>query len=161
MELSSALAKVKNTLKIRLWAWQKVPLLAWVRPRIELLTDDLAVISIPLCRRQKNHLGSMYFGVLACGADLAGGLLAVQRIEMSGKKVSFVFKDFSAEFLKRPESRTFFSCKDGKKAAELVEKAIRTKERVHDTVEVVATCPDLFGDEPVARFRLTLSLKLK
>ncbi len=150
---------IKDTVSVRLWALTKVPLLAWVRPTVEYLDDAKTVVRIPLNRRTKNHLNSMYFGVLACGADIAGGLIAIRHIGKASEKVSLVFKDFKAEFLKRPEADTLFTCVDGKEVERLVEEAIRTGERVNQTVHVVATCPNKFGDEPVAKFELTLSLK--
>ncbi len=36
-------------------------------------------IRIPLGWRTRNHLGSMYFGALATGADLVGGLLVMEK----------------------------------------------------------------------------------
>jgi hypothetical protein len=103
----------------------------------------------------------MYFGTLACGADIAGGLIAMRHIDRSKSNVSLIFKDFKAEFLKRPESDTVFTCNDGKAVEALVAEAIKTGDRVNTTVHVIATCPDTFGDEPVAKFELTLSLKRK
>ena len=150
---------IKDTVSIRLWALAKIPLLAWVRPRILHLDDTQTVVKIPLNRRTKNHLNSMYFGTLACGADIAGALIAIRHIEKSKAKVSLVFKDFKAEFLKRPEADTVFTCGDGKIVEALVDEAIRTGERVNAVVHVVATCPSKFGSEPVAKFELTLSLK--
>jgi acyl-coenzyme A thioesterase PaaI-like protein len=152
---------IKDTVAIRLWALAKVPMLAWIRPKIVQLDDCKTVVRIPLNRRTKNHLNSMYFGTLACGADIAGALIAMRHIDKSKEKVSLVFKDFKAEFLKRPESDTLFTCADGKLVENLVAEAIRTGERVSETVHVVATCPSKFGDEPVAKFELTLSLKKK
>lgn len=51
-----------------------------------------------------------------------------------------------------------FICDQGKEIAELVAKAVVSDERVERQLEVVATVPTL-SDEPVARFKLTLSLK--
>ena len=42
-----------------------------------------------------------------------------------------------------------------------MEEADRTGERVTLPVEVVATVPSRYGEEPVARFRLDLSMKRK
>ena len=151
--------KFRNTAYVRLWALSKVPLLNWVRPVILELSEERTVVRIPLCRRTKNHLGSMYFGVLACGADVAGGLIAVRHIQNSGRKISLVFKDFRADFLKRPEADTVFTCTDGQSIKAMIDKTIRTGERVNNVVHVTATCPEKFGDEPVAEFALTLSIK--
>lgn len=151
--------KIKYGLAVKTWAFFRVPLLHWVNPRIEALNTEATVISIPLGRRQSNHLGSMYFGVLCCGCDMAGGLLAMKLIWEAKAPVSLIFKDLNAQFLKRAESRTYFTCHDGAKIQQLVEKAITTGERVNETVNIIATCPDKLGQEPVARFAMTLSLK--
>ena len=150
---------MRNTLGIRAFGFFKIPLLFFVSPSVRELSDERCVVSIPLNRRTRNHLKSMYFGTLACGADCAGGLIAVRMIEREGANVSLVFKDFKADFLKRPESTVFFTCEDGKAIQELVRKTIASGERENLSVRVTATCPDKSGAEPVAEFVLTLSLK--
>jgi acyl-coenzyme A thioesterase PaaI-like protein len=149
----------KATMGLRLFGIKKVPLIWYVRPTVEEVTQETISIKIPLKRRNKNHLNSLYFGVLAVGADCAAGILAMNCIEKSGYDVSLVFKDFRANFLKRAEGDTIFTSNAGKEVTELVEKAIETGERVEMPVEVIATVPDKLGDEPVAEFVLTLSLK--
>lgn len=140
---------------LRLWAARNVPLIAHVRPRVLVASDDEAQIVIPLRRRTRNHLGSMYFGALQIGADLAGGYLALRHAR--GQRMSFVFKDAHASFLRRPEQDVRFTCQDGASVKAVVQKALTTGERHEVPVVVVARC----GDEVVARFTLTLSLKAK
>ena len=82
-------------------------------------------------------------------------------IRKTGDQVSLVFKDFKAEFLKRAEGDTVFTCTQGQQIRELVHKALELDDRVEMAVNVVATVPSKSGDEPVARFVLTLSLKRK
>jgi len=55
----------------------------------------------------------MYFGVLAVGADVTGGFLAMRYIQASTSKIALIFKDFKAEFLKRAEGDVHFVCEDG------------------------------------------------
>jgi acyl-coenzyme A thioesterase PaaI-like protein len=150
---------IKETLKVWAWGATKVPMIFALRPRIYQLDDKGVEIMIPLSNHAKNHLRSMYFGALSVGADCAGGLLAVHLIEKSGKDVALVFKDFKAQFLKRPEGDTHFRCDDGAGIKALVEKALSTPERVEMPVHVTATVPKKLGDQPVAQFTLTLSLK--
>ena len=104
---------LKNQLFVSAWSLKNVPLIFWCRPRIKELSARSTKIVIPLNRRTKNHLNSMYFGVLAVGADCAGGLTAMKIIKESGKNVSFAFKDFQANFIKRADSDTVFECLDG------------------------------------------------
>ncbi|HTL11154.1 MAG TPA: DUF4442 domain-containing protein, partial [Bdellovibrionota bacterium] len=93
---------LKETLYLRAFGLIKIPMLWYLRPSVVELTDDRCVVKIPLRRRAKNHLNSMYFGALAAGADCAGGLMAMRLIRADGNRASLVFKDFHAEFLKRP-----------------------------------------------------------
>lgn len=155
----------KATLLVRALGLAKIPLLFYVRPKVLELSLARTVVCIPLTRRTKNHLGSMYFGSLAVGADLGGGLLAWMLIEeakkRTGARVALVFKSFTAEFLKRPESDVHFECRDGEKIAALVEKAAAGGERVELPVQITATSPKASGAEPVAQFTLLLSLKRK
>jgi len=76
-------------------------------------------------------------------------------------KLSFVFKDFTANFLKRPEADVHFICENGPLIKETLEKAKLSKERENALINIIATTPSLSGDEPVARFTLTLSVKYK
>jgi acyl-coenzyme A thioesterase PaaI-like protein len=151
--------RLKDTAYLRFFTWLKIPLIAWLRPRVEELSDSHCVLRFPHGRRSRNHLNSVYFGVLCVGADCAGGLIAMRTIQQRGNKVAFVFKDFHAEFLKRAEGDVLFTCDQGEVLRELVLRAEESEERVEETVHVVATVPDKLGDEPVARFDLTISLK--
>lgn len=90
---------------------------------------------------------------------MAGGLIVMNMIRVRRSRVSFLFKDFQAQFLKRAEGDVVFTCHDGQKLAALLERAETSGEREEDTVEVVATVPDKLQDEPVATFALTISMK--
>lgn len=152
---------VKETLKLRAFGFLKIPLIFFCSPRLVEMSDDAIEMVIPLNYRTKNHLGSMYFGAMGIGADVAGGLIAMRLIQKTGNQVSLVFKDFRAEFLKRPEADVHFRSNDGAKVRALVERTLASGDRENETVEVIATCPKQFGMEPVARLYLTLSLKKK
>ena len=149
----------RETVFVRLWALRHVRLLWFVQPSVLELDDQRCVIRIPLTWRTRNHLHSMYFGVLAVGADCAGGLMAMRRIGQRDKRISLIFKDVRAEFLKRAEGHVHFTCEDGAAIAALVDRVATSGERGNLPVRIVATVPASFGDEAVARFELTLSLK--
>lgn len=152
---------LKDTMYLRLFGFLKIPMLFWLRPSVMEINQTTCKVKIPLGRRQKNHLNSMYFGVLAAGADCAGGLVAMQAIRDSGKNVSLSFKDFHADFLKRAEGDTVFTNHQGKEVRDFVAQVIASGERENFPVKITATCPGKLGDEPVAEFILTLSLKRK
>ena len=54
----------------------KIPMLGYTAPKLIELNNNKAKVKIKLKRRTKNHLNSMYFGALAVGADVAGGIHA-------------------------------------------------------------------------------------
>jgi acyl-coenzyme A thioesterase PaaI-like protein len=148
-----------ETGKLRLWTFLRVPMAFFLSPSVVEVTARRSVIRIPLTWRSKNHLGSMYFGALCVGADLAGGLLALRRIEESGRKVSLIFGEVRGRFLKRAEGDALFTCEDGQAISELVHRVIASGEREERPVRVVVTVPEKLGNEPVAEFLLALSLK--
>jgi hypothetical protein len=118
-------------------------------------------LEIPLTWRTRNRLiGAMYFGALCVGADLAGGLPAAKLMLARYPGMKLVFGEMKAEFLKRADGDVRFRNRDGRRIAEAVERAAATGERVTIPLEVVATVPRKYGEEPVARFTMGLSLKL-
>ncbi|MBQ1783300.1 MAG: DUF4442 domain-containing protein [Gammaproteobacteria bacterium] len=145
-----------------LWwfGWLKVPMIGYCRPRLTRLDASGVTMIIPLRRRTRNHLGSMYFGALAVGADVAGGFLAFFLAEQRKLKMSLAFKAVSGEFFKRPERDVEFRCDDGPLISTMLEQAQASGERINQPVAITARCPAQFGDEAVARFELVLSIKV-
>lgn len=158
--MAFSLERFQQTLNLRLMGWLKIPLLGSVRPSVVLLDDDRCVIRVPLRRWTRNHLGSMYFGALAIGADCAGGIMAVELIRRKKAKVSLVFKSFTAEFLKRPEADVYFLCEEGARIRDLVDRVLVSDQRLGERINLTAAVltPE-GGYEPVARFVLELTLK--
>ena len=139
----------------------KIPLIGYVNPKLLELTDQRMVVKIKLRRRTRNHLGSMYFGALSIGADLAGAFQAFSIAEKKGRKISLAFKDFQANFIKRPEGDVYFISEAGNQISALVEETIKTKERVTQGIQVNAFINYPENPELVAEFTLGLSVKDK
>lgn len=149
----------KETLWVRAWSLRNVFLLWFVKPYVLALNDERCEIVIPLNWRTRRHdIHAMYLGTLCMGADVAGGLIAFNIVARSKQRVSFIFKDFKGNFLKRAEDDVHFSCEDGVQIAELIRRTLESGERQETTVRVTATVPTKLV-EPVATFELTLSLK--
>jgi hypothetical protein len=150
------------TTLVRLWSLQNVFLLWLIRPKIVELNHERCVVRVPLnfiTRRRDIH--AMYLGTMCMGADIAAGLIAFTIVRERREKVSFIFKDIRGEFLKRAEGDVVFTNNDGPLIQDLLRRANETGERQEATVHVTATVPQKLGDEPVARFELTLSVKRK
>jgi len=136
----------------------KIPMIAFVRPKLLILDEDNSQVRIRLRRRTKNHLKSMYFGSLAVGADMAAGLHAFYFAEESGVKVSFAFKAVKAEFLKRAMSDVYFNSNEGQLVKQAFDEAMSTKERVNKWIKVEAKNTD---NEIVAVFDMEISVKVR
>lgn len=155
----------KERFKYNLYLWYfsltQVRLIHYCRPRIYDITPDGVTLFMPLDRRTRNHVKSMYIGAMVVGVDMVTGFTAMLKIRESKRNVILIFKDLKANFLKRAEGDVHYICNEGKAIEAAVEETIRTGERVNLPVPVIATVPDKFGDEPVAEFSITLSMKEK
>lgn len=125
------LQKLKYTAFVQIYGWLRIPLIAFVAPRVREFDEKQCILEIPLNYRTKNHLGAMYFGALAIGAELSIAVAAVLAIQESQQKIDFVFKDFDAKFLKRADGPVRFVSME---VAE-VKKMIRDSAGVSDRIE--------------------------
>jgi hypothetical protein len=139
----------------------RIPMILFTGPRVLALDAEGCDVEIPLGWRTRNRLiGAMYFGALCVGADLAGGLPAARLMLARYPRMKLVFGEMKAEFLKRADGDVLFRNRDGARIVEAVERAGTTGERVTIPLQVLATVPRKYGDDPVARFTMGLSLKL-
>ncbi len=151
---------LKETALVRLLGL-RIPMILFTGPRVQRLDADGCDVLIPLGWRTRNQLiGAMYFGALCVGADLAGGLPAAKLMTARYPRMRLVFGELRAEFLKRADGDVLFRNRDGVRIVEAVERAAATGERVTIPLEVLAYVREKYGDEPVCRFSMTLSLKM-
>ena len=148
-----------ESMKLRMVTWWQIPVICYCRPKIIHLDDESCKLRIPLNWRTRNHVQSMYIGVFTVGADLTGGLLTLRSIQKRKRKVVLIFKDFHANFFKRAEQDVIFICKDGAEIYHAVQQAVDKGERINLPINITAMLSQDTEDEPVANFRLTLSIK--
>ena len=151
----------KANLKFKLVGLFKIRMLGFVNAKLVEYSEDKTVVRIPLNRKTRNHLGSVYFGALAVGADVTGAWIAFDYLDRTKKNVSIVFKDLQAEFLKRADGDVHFTCLDGPDVLASFNQTILDGERKNIPITVTATVPSKYGDEPVAKFVMTLSMRYK
>ena len=151
--------KFKMTMFIRYFGWSKVPMIFYCRPSVVDISTKSVTVKIPLLRRNKNHVGSMYLGALSVGADITSAMLSLSIIKESQRKIIPIFKDFYADYLKRAEGDVHFVCNQGEKIKSMIEKTISKNSRVNEKIDVLAYVPSKLGNEVVAKFSLTLSIK--
>ena len=158
------MSKPNETFSIKKMRWLlflmgifKIPLIGYVCPKLLEINDDSVKVKIRLRRKSRNHLNSMYFGALAVGTDIAGGIHVFYYSEIMGKKVSFAFKGMKADFIKRAESDVTFESNQGHVIKAGILESIETGERVNKTILVTAFDSN---NEVVATFEMISSLKV-
>ena len=151
---------LKMTAFINMYSLLKLPLLAFAAPQIILLSDRQSIVKVRLGWRTRNHLGVMYFGALAMGAELSIALKAVDEIAKSKKRIDFLFKDFHADFLKRADGHVHFICDEAEQVAELIQQAAHSPERFTKTFKGHAIVPSK-GPDPVMTYTLSLTVKAR
>ncbi|MFZ3229484.1 MAG: DUF4442 domain-containing protein [Pseudobdellovibrio sp.] len=151
--------QMRDNLFLSVYAWTKIPLIGFCAPRVVEATNERTVLKIKLGFRTRNHLGAMYFGALAIGSELCIAMLAVKKIQESGERIDFLFKDYKAEFLKRAEGDVLFICEQAQIVVDQIEEAKNSVERINRTMKAYAIVPSVSLTEKVATFELTLSVK--
>ena len=144
---------------VHLYGLMKIPLVLFVSPRVVEAGDKRFVLKIPLGYRTKNHLNSMYFGALGIGAELSIAAAAVAAISESKLKIDFVFKDFTAQYLKRAAGDVHFICDEVELVKSLIEEAKTNPDRIERKMKGYAVVPSVSETEPVMTYELTLSVR--
>lgn len=151
------LKNFRSPFKLRLYFMAKLPSVAFWRIGIKKIDPNECVITLPFSRRTKNPFRSIYFAAQNGAAELSTGLLASLAIAERGR-ISMLVTNVEASFSKKANKTTYFTCKDGAKIQEAVQKAIDTKEGVEICVDAIG---HMESGEEVARFIFTWSFKVK
>lgn len=135
----------------------RVPLLSFCNPKL-LSLEPSSKVKLPLNFITKNHVRTMYFGALAMGAELSVAVPILNAMFIEKKPVSFIFKDFKCEFLKRADTDVIFEFADVAASRDFIEKAIQSGERENKTFPGVAYSAKN-PENIFMKFEITISLK--
>lgn len=158
--VNSVLDKLSPTAQLKAFALMQIPLLFLVNPKVEKISHEECEVRIPLNYMTKNHLGSMYFGTLAIGADASVALFALHLAKTyKDISVGVVFKDFKADFVKRAETDVIFRCEKGDQIRSMIDKAHKTDSRVTEPIDIDGY--SAVDRELIGKFTLGLSIRTK
>ena len=146
-----------NSWKIRLFFLKNLPTAFWWGIKVKSCSPYRTEIEVPYNWRTQNPFKSIYFAALAGAGELSSGLMAGLVIRNS-KKVSMLVTNVAVDFIKKANTATTFTCDEGIKIIDGIQKAIDTKEGVEVTLQSTGT--NIHG-EVVTKFRITWSFKLK
>ena len=146
-----------NSWQVHLYLLKNLPTAFWWGLRVVSCSPYRTIIKIPYSWRTQNPFRSIYFAALAGAGELSSGLMAGLIIRNT-MKVSMLVTNIKVDFIKKANSETLFTCDEGIKIIEGVEKTIETGEPVEVTLNSTGVRKD--GVE-VARFQITWSFKRK
>ncbi|MEO9485510.1 MAG: thioesterase [Ekhidna sp.] len=160
MELNSKQQKladqVTSGFKFPLYLMKSLPM-GWIAGlRVRELTKDKCTTSVPFKNLNKNPFKSIYFAVQSMAAELSTASPCLLAITGQKPSVAFIIVDLKANFTKKATDRVFFTCEDGAKAFQAVEKCIETGEATSETFKTVGKMKD---GTIVSEFEFTWSFK--
>ncbi|MEQ8705820.1 MAG: DUF4442 domain-containing protein [Phaeodactylibacter sp.] len=143
--------------KMRLFFLKRLPSCLFWGVRVESCDTDTCVVSIPYRWTTQNPFRSAYFAALSGAAELSTGTLAL--LALAGKgKVSMLITGFEARFIKKADTRTYFTCSAGAEIRAAVDTAIATGAGQEVTVRTTGRNT---RREAVCEVQLTWSFKQK
>ena len=154
-----ALAYQKKMMNPFIFWWAmlfKLPTAVFWRLKMVHLDGEKCLVSIPYFWRSQNPFKSIYFAALAGAAELSTGALC--QLALVGKGAfSMLVVDFRAEFSKKANTKTTFSCEQGAEVFDLVESLNPGESK---QITMLSYGKNTSGEE-VARFFITWSFKRK
>ncbi|NVK52820.1 MAG: DUF4442 domain-containing protein [Flavobacteriaceae bacterium] len=114
--------------KINLYMLYKLPSAFFCGVRVQSISDDNAVIKVKHRWINQNPFQSLYWAVQGMASEFASGILVMQEIRKSGKKISMLVTHQEGRFTKKATGKILFECKDGQLIRDAIKKTLATKE---------------------------------
>lgn len=149
---------LKHPVKFRVFLFLKLPIAFIAGVRIKDIDAHACTTTVPYKWLSQNPFRSTYFACLAMAAEMSTGALAMAHVYKRKPPVSMLVTRLGAEYHKKAVGRTAFTCEDGDRLNEAIEKAIATGEGQEHTARSVGRNE---AGETVAIFFVTWSFKSK
>lgn len=136
----------------------KLPL-AWIGGvRVKEITDTSCIVKIKHRWMNQNPFKSMFWAAQGMAAEMSTGVLVIQKIQESGKKVSMLVTHQQGSFTKKATGLIRFECHDGELIQQAIEASAKTGEG--QVVKMKSTGYNK-KDDFVSSFEFEWSLKVK
>ncbi len=144
--------------KINKFMMFKLPLAYLGGVRLSSISEKSAIVRIKHRWINQNPFKSMFWAAQGMAAEMSTGVLVIQSIANSGKKVSMLVTNQKGNFTKKAVGRIRFECHNG----DLVARAIETSAKTGKG-EVVVMKSEGFNEEgvSVSNFEFEWSLRVK
>lgn len=136
----------------------KLPL-GWLSGmRVTFLNNSSCVVKIKHQWLNQNPFQSMFWAAQGMAAEMSTGVLVMKEIRNSNRKVSMLVTHQEGNFLKKATGTILFTCNDGEKIQEEIQRSVKTGEG--QVVVLTSKGINECGVE-VANFLFQWSLKVK
>ena len=152
------LALVKNSFRFNLFLLIKLPAAFFSGVRVDSLSAEQCVVTVPYKWFSTNPFKSTYFACLAMAAEMSTGILALGNTYERTPAVSMLVTALEGNFFKKATGITTFTCKDGAAITQKINEVIATG--AAGVITTLATGVNN-RNEPVANFSITWSFKSK
>ncbi|PQJ83004.1 DUF4442 domain-containing protein [Polaribacter glomeratus] len=144
--------------KINTFMFFKLPLGWWSGMRVISLTDTTAIVKITHKWINQNPFKSMFWAAQGMAAEMSTGVLVMQEIEHSKRKVSMLVTHQESDFFKKATGTILFTCQGGVEIRKAIEKSVKTGEG-----QVITLISEGVSEDGVvvSNFKFQWSLKVK
>ena len=149
---------VQHPIKFQLFLFTKLPSAFFCGVRVQSISEENAVVTVPFKWLSQNPFKSTYFACLAMAAEMSTGLLSMMNTYQRQPVISMLVTGLEASYFKKAIGRTYFSCQDGAAIKNCIEEAIKTGDGV--SIKAKSTGKNAAG-EIIAEFYITWSFKAK
>ena len=136
----------------------KLPLAFLSGLRVKVLNETSCLVSITHKWINQNPFKSMFWAAQGMAAEMTTGVLVMNAIKASNKKVSMLVTHQEGDFLKKATGKITFTCNDGDLIEKALKKSIETKEGQVITLTSKGENED---GVVVSNFKFEWSLKVK
>lgn len=117
-----------STGKFNVFTFFKLPSAWWCGVRLKHIDTNKTIVTVRHKWVNQNPFKSMFWAVQGMAAELSTGAMVIDQIEDSGKKISMLVINNTANFSKKAKGKITFTCEDGHLIKEALEKTIATGE---------------------------------
>ena len=144
--------------KINLFMLYKLPAAYFCGVRVVSISDTEAVVKVKHRWINQNPFKSLYWAVQGMASEFANGILVMQEIKKSNRKISMLVTHQEGRFTKKATGKILFKCTEGNLIKEAIEKSIATGEG--QIIHLKTDGYDATG-ELVSQFVYEWSIKVK
>ncbi len=114
--------------KINTFTFFKLPSAWWCGVRLKYIDKQKAIVTVKHKWFNQNPFKSMFWAVQGMAAEFSTGTMVIDQIRESGKNISMLVANNTANFSKKATGRITFTCEDGHLIKDALDKTIETGE---------------------------------